>query len=279
MRRVRRSRDVRDSAKSIQGRKMEPGKWIRALREERMVKPSDVERVTRSIADSKHNADFYLSHSTLADIEAGSIPSIHKLFSLSICLRVPLHEVLLPYGINLNEGRTYQAEPPSEALTLQAAPAPLPAFRFQLNFDTNFSTEETTLLRLQPQSVDNLPRFFQARTDPVRFRYAVIGSKDDGMADLLPPRSLVEIDTAQNTVQVFAWRTLRDRPFYLVWHNGGHTCRWCQVDGRELTLLPHPLSRQPVRRFKMPSEATVVGRVTNAWLPFESAQLQRETAS
>jgi len=271
--------DVADSAERNQGSNMEPGKWIRALREERMVKPSDVERVTRSIADSKRNADFYVSHSTLADIEAGSIPSIHKLFSLSICLRVPLHEVLLPYGINLEEDQAYQAEPSSEALTLQAAPGRLPAFRFQLNFDTNFSTEETTLLRLQPQSLENLPRFFQARTDPVRFRYAVIGSKDDGMADLLPPRSLVEIDTAQNTVQVFAWRTLRDRPFYLVWHNGGHTCRWCQVDGRELTLLPHPLSRQPVRRFKMPGEATVVGRVTNAWLPFESAQLQRETAS
>jgi transcriptional regulator with XRE-family HTH domain len=258
---------------------MEPGKWIRALREERMVKPSDVERVTRSVADAKRNADFYVSHSTLADIEAGSIPSIHKLFSLAICLRVPLSELLLPYGINLEDGTTDEAGSTSDALTLQTAPGREPAFRFQLNFDMNLSTEETTLLRLQPQHLENLPRFFLARTDPVRYRYAVIGSKDDGMADLLPPRSLVEIDTAQNTVQVFAWRTLRDRPFYLVWHNGGHTCRWCQVDGRELTVLPHPLSRQPVRRFKMPSEATVVGRVTNAWLPFESGQFQREAAS
>ena len=268
-----------DDAGSIQGSKMEPGKWIRAMREERMVKPSDVERITRSVADAKRNADFYVSHSTLADIEAGSIPSIHKLFSLAICLRVPLGELLLPYGINLGEGAACETGAASDALTLPAAPSREPTFRFQLNFDTNLTTEETTLLRLQPQSLENLPRFFLARTDPVRYRYAVIGSKDDGMADLLPPRSLVEIDTAQNTVQVFAWRTLRDRPFYLVWHNGGHTCRWCQVDGRELTLLPHPLSRQPVRRFKMPSEATVVGRVTNAWLPFESAQFQREAVS
>ncbi len=258
---------------------MEPGKWIRALREERMIKPSDVERVTRTVADAKRNADFYISHSTLADIEAGSVPSIHKLYSLATCLKVPLNELLLPFGVNLEENKTYQAGAATDALTLQAAPGREPAFRFQLNFDTNYSSEETTLLRLRPQCVESLPGFFQARIDPVRYRYAVIGSKDDGMADLLPPRSLVEIDTAQNTVQVFAWRTLRDRPFYLVWHSGGHSCRWCQVDGRELTLLPHPLSRQPVRRFKMPGEATVVGRVTNAWLPFESAQFQREAAS
>jgi len=256
---------------------MEPGKWIRALREERMIKPSDVERLTRNVADAKRNADFYISHSTLADIEAGSVPSIHKLFSLATCLRVPLQELLLPFGINLEESRG--AEAASEALALDRAPGGEPAFRFQLNFDTNFSSEETTLLRLRSRCLENLPGFFQARIDPVRYRYAVIGSKDDGMADLLPPRSLVEIDTAQNTVQVFAWRTLRDRPFYLVWYGGGHICRWCQVDGRELTLLPHPLSRQPVRRFKMPGEATVVGRVTNAWLPFESAQFQREAAS
>jgi len=29
------------------------------------------------------------------------------------------------------------------------------------------------------------------------------------------------------------------------------------------------LSRQPVRRFKVPREASVIGRVVNAWLPFD----------
>lgn len=257
----------------------EPGKWIRALRDQRIVKPSDVERITRAVADAKGNSDFYISHSTLADIEAGSIPSIYKLFSLAVCLKLPLNELLIPFGIDPDQLATYEDNSGSEALTLQAAPASPPAFRFQLNFDTSLSTVETTLLRLQPKDLEHLPYFFRARTDPVRYRYAVIGSKDDGMADLLPSRSLVEIDTAQNAVQVFPWRMLRERPIYLVWHSGGHACRWCQVDGKELTLLPHPLSSQLARRYRMPSEATVVGRVTNAWLPFDSIQLQRETVS
>jgi transcriptional regulator with XRE-family HTH domain len=253
---------------------MEAGKWIRALREERLIKAIDVERITRTIANTKENPDFYISHSSLADIEAGSIPSIHKLFSLAIALRLPLNELLVPFGIDPKDVSAYGEEERASALQLQAPAARAPAFRFQLNFTTNSSPEGTILLRLQPEDLAALPLVLQARFDPLRYRYALIGSNDDTMAEVLPPRSLVEIDTTQNTVQVFEWRTLRERPLYLVWHTEGHTCCWCQVEGRELTLLPHPLSQQRVRRFRMPGEATVVGRVTSAWLPFESAQLQ-----
>jgi transcriptional regulator with XRE-family HTH domain len=250
---------------------MEPGKWIRSLREELLIKPADVERLTRDIAGKKGNRDFYISHATLADIEAGSIPSIHKLFSLALCLRVPLRELFLPFGIDPEEVPSSQAGLDNDAL-VQSPPIPLD-FKFQLNFDVNFSHEETNLLRFPPQGADKLPSIFRAALDPRRYRYAVIGSRDDAMLDLLPPRSLVEIDTAQNTVQVFPWRTMRERPLYLIWHSGGLSCCWCQVDGKDLTVLPHPLSRQPVRRFRMPIQGSIVGRVTNAWLPFDSDQL------
>lgn len=256
----------------------EPGKWIRRLREERLLKPSDVERITRAVAEAKRNSDFCVSHSTLADIEAGSVPSIYKLFSLAVCLRVPLNELLIPFGIDPEQVTAYEEDSGSDALTLQAAPGQ-PVFRFQLNFDTSLSATETTLLKLQPKEIECLPHFFRARNNPVRYRYALIGSKDEAMADLLPPRSVVEIDTAENAVRPFPWRTLRQRPIYLVWHSGGHACRWCQVDGRELILVPHPASWEPVRRYRMPGEATVVGRVTNAWLPFDSPQLQGEAGS
>jgi transcriptional regulator with XRE-family HTH domain len=64
------------------------GKWIREVREKRCVKSSDVEHISRSVADAKGNADFHVSHSTLADIETGSVPSIRKLFSLATCLKM-----------------------------------------------------------------------------------------------------------------------------------------------------------------------------------------------
>lgn len=251
---------------------MESGKWIRAMREESLIKPSDIERISRNIAERKGNSDFYISHSTLADIEAGSIPSIHKLFSLSACLRVPLRDLFLPFGIDPEEPSTAQLALPAEAVVTSAAT--IPSFAFKLNFDVNISQEETNLLRFSPHEAEKFPSFFRAVADPMRYRYAVIGLRDDAMSDVLPPRSLVEIDTAQNSVQVSSWRTIRDRPLYLTWHTEGHSCTWCQVDGKELTLLPHPLSRQPVRRFKMPGQASIVGKVINAWLPFGLEQMR-----
>lgn len=256
---------------------MEPGKWIRALREERLMKPSDIERITRSVAETRGNPDFYISHSSLADIEAGAIPGIHKLFSLALCLKVPLNELLLPFGIDDAVVPSSGRESATDALTLPTAREP--GFRFQLNFDTNISGQETTLLKIHSQDLSVLPAPLRARFDPTRYRYASIGSNDDSMGDLLPPRSLVEIDTTQRVVQAFDWQTLRQRPMYLVWHPEGHTCCWCQVDARELLLILHPASHRRVRHFKMPNEATVVGRVTNAWLPFASIDAQKEAAS
>lgn len=249
---------------------METGKWIRTLREERSIKPSDIERATRTIAESRGNADFYVSHSTLADIEAGSVPSIHKLFSLAVAFKVPLGDLLVSFGIDLSEVTSPAPEPANETLKLAGPPERDPTFRFQLNFDTNVSSGETTLLQIQTEDIAHLPPALRARFDPIRYRYAVIGLKDDAMVDLLPPRSLVEIDTEQRIVQVFVWRALRERPIYLVWHPEGHSCCWCQLDGKDLTLIPHPLSQQRVRRFRMPNEATIIGKVTNAWLPFDS---------
>ena len=108
---------------------MDSGKWIRELREERFVKSSDIERVSRSIADAKGNADFYVSHSTLADVETGSVPSIHKLFSLAACLKVSLEELLLVFGIDANEIRQFagqgepglRGQPPSKSGNLVSA--------------------------------------------------------------------------------------------------------------------------------------------------------------
>jgi hypothetical protein len=58
----------------------------------------------------------------------------------------------------------------------------------------------------------------------------------------------------------------------LVGHDKGHSCCWCQVQGNELTLLPHPLSHRRVRHYNLPKEASVIGRVTNSWRPRRFSQ-------
>ena len=86
---------------------------------------------------------------------------------------------------------------------------------------------------------------------------------------MIPPGSVVEIDKEQNTVLVFAWKTLRERPIYFVSHQQGYSCCWCQQEATELTLIPHPVSRQPIQRFRMPRDASIIGRVVNAWSSFQ----------
>src|SRR5438309_9242015 len=191
---------------------MDSGKWIRELREERFVKSSDIERISRSIADVKGNADFYVSHSTLADIETGSLPSIHKLFSLAACLKVSLDELLLVFGIDPNEVRQFAGPLEAGPRRAESGKTPQPGFRFQLNFDTNFTSHETSLLKLNPQELGTLPTALRKRLDPRRYRYAVVGLKDDTMGELIPPGSLVEVDVMQNIVQVSDWKSMRERP-------------------------------------------------------------------
>jgi hypothetical protein len=256
---------------------MDSSKWIRELRKERLVKSSDVERLSRAIADVKGNADFYVSHSTLADIETGSVPSVHKLFSLAACLKVSLEELLLVFGIDSNEVRQFAGPTEAGLSQVESSKAREPSFRFQLNLDASLNSHETNLLKLNPQELAALSPVLRKRLDPRRYRYAVVGLNDDTMGDLIPPGSLVEVDVMQNTVQVSDWRSMRERPIYLVWHTDGHSCCWCQMEGKDMTLLPHPLSHQPIRRFKVPREASVIGRVINAWLPFEHSPGGAET--
>jgi len=245
---------------------MDSGTWIKQQLEERFIKASDLERLSRAIAEAKGNPDYYVSHATLADIAAGSTPAIHKIFSLAVCLRLPYERLLMIFGVDPKEALTYgtsgEATPNEpQAIDLRAA-----GFRFQLQFDQQIDPNQTTLLHPDQVQTGSLPA---QGLNSQRFRYGLIGLEDRSLGDVIPPGSVVEIDKDQNTVLVFAWKTLRERPIYFVWHQQGYSCCWCQQEATELTLIPHPASRQPIQRFKMPRDASIIGRVVNAWLPFQ----------
>jgi transcriptional regulator with XRE-family HTH domain len=127
---------------------MESGKLIRELREERFVKSTDIERISRLIASDKGNADF--SHPTLADVETGSVPSIHKLYNLAACFKVPLEELLLVFGIDASESRHLAGQPEPGVRGPSATEGREPGLRFRLNFDASSNSHETSLLRLHP---------------------------------------------------------------------------------------------------------------------------------
>jgi transcriptional regulator with XRE-family HTH domain len=251
---------------------MDSGNWIRKLREERFLKAREIERLSRAIADITGNRDYYVSHASLADIEAGTVPSIFKLFSLACFLGVSYDELLSVFGVNLREMERFASSPDPSRTALVPAELKESALPFRMKVSSH-SIQETDLLPPNPEDWP-LP-FGLFKLDPQRYRYALVGSRDDTMGELIHPGSLVEVDTQQNLAQTFAWRAIRERPIYLVWHAHGYTCCWCQQERGELVMLPHPSSNQPVRHVKTPRDATIVGRVVAAWLSF--VQLEPST--
>ncbi len=245
---------------------MEPAKIIRRLREERFVKAIEIERISRSIAEAKKNPDFYVSHATLADVESGSIPSIYKIFSLAVCLKIPYEQVLVIFGVDPQQVIEYREPEDRKKTELEPFNMRQSGSRFTLHFDNRVDLKQTSLLEPGVDELALIPASLRQQMDPSRFRYAIVGLDDDSMDDIIPGGSLVEIDREQCKIEVFAWKSLRERPVYFVLHELGYSCCWCQQDGNVLMLLPHPASRQPVRRYKTPTHASVIGRVVHAWL-------------
>jgi len=91
---------------------MDSGSWIRKLREERFLKPTGLERLSRAIAEATGNPDFYLAHGSLADIEAEASPASINVFSLSCFLRIPYDDLLRVFGVNLHDAA--QFAPPTD---------------------------------------------------------------------------------------------------------------------------------------------------------------------
>src|SRR5262249_53027706 len=141
-----------------------------------------------------------------------------------------------------------------------------------LKFSSQEDLRHTRLLPGEPEQWSILPNALINRSEPERFVYAVIGTEDDSMGDIIPPGSLVEIDKQQHQVEEFGWRTLRERPIYVIWHDRGYSCCWCQQDNsNHVLLLPHPTSKQGASRHKIGgSGATIIGRVVHGWIPFQT---------
>jgi len=251
---------------------MDSGNWIRKLREDKFLRAREIERLSRAIVEATGNPDYYVSHASLADIEAGAVPSIYKLFSLSCFLRISYDDLLHVFGVN--PAQTAQFAPPADPAKTALVSSSLReggSFPFRLTFTSHPVDPETNLLPASPEKWPPLPHNL-FKFDTQRYRYALVGSGDDTMGELIPPGTLVEVDMQQNAPENGRWRVLRDRPIYLVWHTNGYTCCWCQQERGELVLVPHPSSEQPVRRFKSPRDASVVGRVVAAWIPFERSE-------
>jgi len=94
---------------------MSPGKKLKELRARLGITVREVEEQSQKIAEAQGNPEFFVSNNWLTRLEnTNSVPSIHKLFSLSAVYRVRVSDLLPMFGINQSLLEKYQIETPPQ---------------------------------------------------------------------------------------------------------------------------------------------------------------------
>ena len=244
---------------------MRAGEQLRELRNRLGITTREVEEFSRTIAEDRQNEEFYISNAWLTQLEnKNSIPSIYKLYSLSVIYRTKFNELLSVFGIDLTAISRYQLALPLQNTHLASfePPDPQKAVTFPVRFDKSFRLESTSLLSRMVEVWGEVPVALIQKLDVRHCQYGYIGLQDYSMHPLLRPGSFVQIDNHSTRAQTSEWRTEFDRPIYFIELRDGYACCWCEVRGSQLTLIPHPLSGCPIRQFAYPSEAEIIGQVT-----------------
>jgi transcriptional regulator with XRE-family HTH domain len=241
------------------------GDQLRDLRTRRGITTREVEEYSRTIADDHQNEEFYISNAWLTQLEnRNSIPSIYKLFSLSVVYGTKFSELLEIFGVDVGESARYQMTLPPQNTHVVAfdTPDPQKPITFPVRFDKGFDPGQTGLISRMVEVWGEVPVALIQKLDVRHCQYAYIGLDDYTMCPLLRPGSFLQVDSVAKRSQPAEWQTEFDRPIYFLELRDSYACGWCEVRGSQIMLIPHPLSGCGIRQFAYPNEAEIVGQVT-----------------
>jgi transcriptional regulator with XRE-family HTH domain len=258
------------------------GEQLREIRSRLGITTRDVEDLSRKIAEDRNNEEFYISNAWLTQLEnKPSVPSIFKLFSLSVIYRTKFADLLGAFGVDLDSSALYQFSMPLQNTHLAAMEEldPDKPITFPVRFDKGFSLDRTSLISRMVEVWGEVPVSLIQRLNVRNCQYGYIGLQDYTMYPLLRPGSFVQIDNQVSRVPPSEWRTEFDRPIFFIELREGYACGWCELRGSQLTLIPHPLSACSTRQFAHPDEAEIVGQVTAVAMRLVSASDGRADGS
>ncbi len=243
---------------------MRAGLKLKQLRERLNLTLREVEEVSLAIVEAERNSEYGVSIARLNQIENdGSLPSIYKLYSLTVIYRLSLEEVMGYYGIHLGkmEEHRLKARRPGTHLFSVEVGDPHRPIRFPVRFDPGFRPERTMFLSRMIELWGEVPAGLLATLDLKKYRYGYIGFEDRMMVPLLRPGAIVQIDDSRRRVLNQGWVTEFDRPLYFLELRYSYECCWCYHRGRELILVPHALSPCAPRTIRVPDDGEVLGQV------------------
>ncbi len=201
------------------------GPRLRAIREKWGLSLREVEERSAHLAKDRNKPAYLISSGWLNRLEREEHEvTVSKLVALSIIYSVPT-EHLLRY-----------TNPGAEENLIVEFPPKIP--------------DETMLLT--PNIVMPSPPF----------QRGIIGKRDLNLDPMIPPGSLVHIDTRDRAVAMRNnWTQEFQRPIYFLTGKEGDVCGWCELDKEWLTVIPHPLSPATSRRWEYRKEIETIGRV------------------
>ena len=242
------------------------GEAIRQIRLRLGLTLREVEQLGRAVAERYGDPRYCLPVSRLSELESGqATPNIHKLFSLSVIYDRPILELLVLFGVDAYK-QTSCAELLPELPTHPADISPSsPNLRLPVRLDPSFTLRQTLLLNRFIQEWREVPPELLALLRLDRFMYVRIGQDDNPMHPLLRSGSLLRVDTNRTQVVNSGWNDEYDRPLYVLATLKGYRCGWCQLEGKQMILVPHPASRCPFETYNLEKDVEVIGQAIALW--------------
>ena len=236
---------------------MPAGQTLKSLRNKRNITVREVEQASRRIADAKGDKRFCISNGWLAQLENGvSEPSICKLFSLSVIYHANFLDLVRLYNVDVDNKEQYE-------------PVATPHLTQLISVTNNGNGHSASSNAHAQLSTGLIPELgamnaqqLAGGQDPASsIIYARLGSSEFTMYPMIRPGAVLKVDTSQNRLTTRTWRNEHERPIFFIELREAYTCGWCELQGNQLLVIPHPSSPASVRRFTYPREAEIAGRV------------------
>jgi len=238
------------------------GQSLRLLREQLGLTMRDVETASTRIAERRGNDEFAIPISRLSDMETkGVMPSIYRLYTLSVIYRQDMRELLAWFGIDFNDAASdlNVCQPAKSHISGTLASAT--KVQVPIKIDPGFDPQRTANLGRMIEQWGVVPLSYLAQFASCQYTYGYIGGEDLTMYPILPPGTFIQVDETLNTVVEGGWKSEYERPIYFVETRNGHTCCWCTMSREDVILQPHPLSPVSARVLRYPQEAEIIGQV------------------
>jgi transcriptional regulator with XRE-family HTH domain len=236
------------------------GARLRRTRERLKLTYRDVEQASQVVAGRRGNEEYAIPISRLADIEnKGTLPSIYRLYTLTVVYRLSFEEVLGWYGVPLDclaADALHIRQDATHAVELD----PRSELSLPLALDGDRDLTKTHFLSHLLRRWGKLPVSLIRELDFRRHRYGYIGLEDWSMYPLLAPGSLLMIEERRKFGSG-GWTSEFDRPIYFLEQRDAYVCGWCTLEEGRLVVQSHPSSHQGPRVFAYPGEIELVGQV------------------